>query len=51
MSADRVDPDVGISRRLPSRATVREGLVALIYLTTLVVGLSLLVALELVVRL
>jgi len=53
MSADRVDPEptTGIGRRLPSRATVRERLVALVYLTTLVVGITLLVILELVGRL
>ncbi|MFD1640841.1 hypothetical protein [Halohasta litorea] len=50
MSADRADT-VGVSRRLPSRATVREGLLTLVYLITLVVGSSLLVTLELVVRL
>jgi len=51
MSADQADPDVGIGQRLPSRATVREGLVTLVYLATLVVGLTLLVTVELVVRL
>jgi len=51
MSADRVDPDVGIGRRLPSRATIREGLLVLVYLTPLVVGITLLVTLELVARL
>lgn len=53
MSADQVDPEptTGLYQRLPNRSTVREGLITLIYLTTLVVGITLLVTLELVVRL
>ena len=51
MTADRVDPETTAVGRLPDRQTVWEGVVMLIYLATLVVGITLLVTLELVGRL
>ena len=51
MSADRVDSDTGIRSRLPTLAALREGFFTLLYLTLLVVGMTVLVTIELVVRL
>ncbi len=52
MSTDRADtePATGIDQRLPSRSTVREGLLTLGYLAALLVAMTLLVTLELAVR-
>lgn len=52
MRDDEVAPEPAIrnSQRLPSRTAIREGLLTLAYLLTLIVGSTLFVTLELVSR-
>jgi len=51
MSADSVDSDTEVGPRLPSPRVLRESVLTLLYLTLLVVGMTVLVTIELVVRL
>jgi len=42
---------IGVGRRLPDRATIRERVFTFLYLAVLIVGLTVLVTFDLIVRL